>query len=55
MFQHYESILRRYHLIQRLLNSGQLGGTLAQFPLDDVWRWVKPDPAETVASHSLQN
>jgi hypothetical protein len=30
MFQHYESILRRYHLTQRLLNSGQLGGTLAQ-------------------------
>ena len=30
MFQHYELILRRYHLIQRLLNSGQLGGTLAR-------------------------
>jgi hypothetical protein len=36
-------MLRLYHLVQARLNGGQFGGTLAQFPLEDVSALGEPD------------
>lgn len=38
-----EPMLRLHHLIQARLNGGQFGGTLAQFPLEDVSALGEPD------------